>query len=325
MKSIDIEDWALGIIERVEAKQPIEDLRVELKAAWPVKHHKAARQIAAHANAARGEPILWLFGVDEQKGVTGVDYNEISNWHQAVKAKFDAISPHLTHLNVPYQGKTVVALLWETDRSPFLVKNPDGGTVALEVPWRDAGSTRTANRTDLLKILYPISKNPSFEVVGGRFVLLPGNTQCVCNEFGGVMFEGGLSLSVYITPISDERVVIPFHKCEGRLRFIDSGLSVNFNRVSFLPWEAPERSPSAIVYTTTEIIINGPGMAVIKTKNPDLSSAKRPLACEDTVIELTVLPVNAEIPVAITATLHPTKTPKGAVGEWKVAPPERQK
>ena len=67
MRNHEIEAWALGIIDRVIQKQPIEDDRVELKAEWP-DALKAARRIAGHANAARGEPILWLIGVDEKAG-----------------------------------------------------------------------------------------------------------------------------------------------------------------------------------------------------------------------------------------------------------------
>ncbi len=80
MRQRDIEVWALGIIRRVEMEQPHEDSRVELKAVWPEDSAKAARQVAGHANAARGEPILWLIGVDEKKGVVGATFEEITKW-----------------------------------------------------------------------------------------------------------------------------------------------------------------------------------------------------------------------------------------------------
>lgn len=66
MRARDIEFWALSVIERVELKQPHEDFLIELKRKW-VPLSKAARRIAGHANAARGEPILWLIGVDEKQ------------------------------------------------------------------------------------------------------------------------------------------------------------------------------------------------------------------------------------------------------------------
>lgn len=49
--------------------------RRELKAEWLPDHSKVARrQIAGHANVARGD--LWLIGVDEKRGVAGVDQQE---------------------------------------------------------------------------------------------------------------------------------------------------------------------------------------------------------------------------------------------------------
>lgn len=64
MRPVEIESWALSVIQQVESRQPNEDARVEMKTNW-IEHFKAARQIAGHANAARGDPILWLIGVDQ--------------------------------------------------------------------------------------------------------------------------------------------------------------------------------------------------------------------------------------------------------------------
>src|SRR5262249_17835092 len=167
VKSFQIESWALRVIERVEAKQPHEDSRVELKAEWP-DYQKAARQIAGHANAARGEPILWLIGVDKDRGVTGADYNELANWYPPVQSQFDALAPRLVDVNVPWKGKTVVALLFETDRFPFVVKNPVNGQpgcgpVSLEVPWRENTATRSATRSDLIRLISPLRNSLDVE------------------------------------------------------------------------------------------------------------------------------------------------------------------
>jgi hypothetical protein len=85
MKKQEIEFKVLDIIERLEKGQPIEDDMIELKAEWPRDHFRAARRIAAHANAARGEPIMWLIGIDEKKGVVGADFEELSIWFAKVR------------------------------------------------------------------------------------------------------------------------------------------------------------------------------------------------------------------------------------------------
>jgi hypothetical protein len=333
MKPIDIESWVLDIIKRVESKQPIEDCRIELKADWPSDTYKAARQIAGHANAAHGEPILWLIGVDEEKGVTGADYKEISNWKQTIDSKFDEISPTLIHLNVPYQGKTVVALVWETDRAPYLVKNPKGGPISLEVPWRDGCSTRTAKRTNLLTILYPVSKNPQFEVLDGYLNI----SQDQQDETGFVVSYGGLKLYVYITPRNEGRIVIPFHKCQGRLRFIDSNLCVIFNNIWFESSEDvfygsgikvsyPEQKTYSISCTSTEVVINGPGMAVLKSDTPNIPKDKMPDAYGDIELEVKVFEANGDIPIYIKAVLSKTNElpPKGSIGKWELKPAQMQ-
>jgi hypothetical protein len=65
MKPIEIEAWALKIVDAVKRNAPHEDSRVECKAEW-IAPSAAARRIAAHGNAAGGEPILWLIGLDGQ-------------------------------------------------------------------------------------------------------------------------------------------------------------------------------------------------------------------------------------------------------------------
>jgi len=319
MRPNDIENWALSIIERVESKQPVEDSRVELKSEWPKDHNKAARQIAGHANAARGEPVLWLLGVDEKRGVTGADYQEVSNWMHSVEAKFDGLSPPSTHLNIPYRGGTVVAILWETERRPFLVKNSQGGPVSLEVPWRDAGSTRTANRTDLLKMLYPVSKIPSFEVIEGHLNISTGDK----DDFGQLLCKGELLLNVYILPGNDNRVVVPYHKCKARLRFTESDLYFDFTCIwcetsTFGTLLAGIKPSSTITCTNSELIIDGPGMATFKTNNPAISSKQKPLAYGNVEIEIKVRPVGVETAIPILCNLDQTDTPDGALGRWVI-------
>ncbi len=58
---------------------------------------------------------------------------------------------------MPFGSVIVVAMLFETDRAPFVVKNPAYGTVggdpvSLEVPWREGATTRSARRRDLLRL-----------------------------------------------------------------------------------------------------------------------------------------------------------------------------
>ena len=226
MRPTEIESWALSIIERVVKKQPVEDVRVELKSAWPADGHKAARRIAGHANAAHGEPVLWLIGIDEKSHqIAGAEYSEVANWWPRVKSFFNELPPQMVDVNVPYDDKTVVALLFETERRPFVVKVPGGGPIDLETPWRDGTMVRSAKRRELFTILSAGCKNPSVEVLKGRLLI----SQDLGGRFSG---KHGLELDVYIMSESSDRVIIPFHHCEGILRFAGANTPFELSSIS---------------------------------------------------------------------------------------------
>jgi hypothetical protein len=65
MRPRDVEIWALAVLQRIARGGVYESALVELKADWP-NPQRTARRIAGHANAARGDNILWLIGVDEK-------------------------------------------------------------------------------------------------------------------------------------------------------------------------------------------------------------------------------------------------------------------
>src|SRR6266404_5325723 len=154
MRAVEIESWALRILDTVQNQRRVEDSKVELKMIWP-DPAKTARQLAAHANAARGENILWLIGVEETSGIVGANFQELSNWFSQIKSGFENEYPALQDLNVQYKGKSVAALCFDTSRFPYVVKNQSfdssgGGPVKFEVPWREGTSTRTATRSELV-------------------------------------------------------------------------------------------------------------------------------------------------------------------------------
>ena len=210
MRRHEIESWALDIIDRARLKQPIEDSRVELKADWPTDRKKAARRIAAHANAARGEPILWIIGIDEGKGqVCGASASEFADWYSSVRSEFDELAPEPISLNIPVNAVTVTALLFETDAAPFVVKNSEGGAVQREVPWREATGVRTATRAQLLRLLSPLQQLPLIEIVACRVTLSSWRA-----ENRDEYLRCALKLALFLTQPSDQESVFPSHRSE---------------------------------------------------------------------------------------------------------------
>ncbi len=269
MKKQDIEFKVLNVIERVEKAQPIEDDEVELKAEWPVDHFKAARRIAAHANSARGDIIMWIIGIDEKKGVVGANAEELSNWYAKVRSRFDQmLAPNLVSLAVPYDGKTVMALVFETDRSPYVIKIPHShiGPVTHEVPWREANSTRSARRSDLLKLLYPINKRPSLEIIDGKIEL----QKAISTINQQSKYQWNISMKVYFVTNSSDTVVFPFHRCKVVFRPQGQPDEKKFENLRIEPptfysrREFMEKNKSLTVNSTeNEVLIDTAGMAYI--------------------------------------------------------------
>jgi len=169
MTKQQLEARVLEIVDRVVASGPVEDSFVELKAEWDQDHHRAARQIAGHANAARGAELNWVFGVNEKAGtVPGATLIDLENWWPQVQSRFEGLPPDLTtSLNVTTPHGVVAVLEIQTDRAPYLVKNPHGGQITQEVPWREGTSIRTARRQDLLRLLVHQSRKPDVDFLSG--------------------------------------------------------------------------------------------------------------------------------------------------------------
>ena len=153
-------------VRRVLEGDRIEDDRFECKADWPRDHAKAARQIAGHANAARGEDIVWIFGLDEDGHTLSPldDQLDPADWWQQVESSFDSPVPDLKRGSyLPINGGRVYAALLGTDARPYVVKNPEGGAFQRDVPWRRATRTDSATWADLLTMLQPTRLIPDVE------------------------------------------------------------------------------------------------------------------------------------------------------------------
>lgn len=285
-----IESWALRIVDQVKVCQPNEDSRVELKREWPSDKNQAARRIAGHANAARGEPILWLIGVDQNDGVMGADFADLANWYPAVQAQFDEVAPALTELNIPCDGKTIVALLFETDRAPFVVKSNAGGTIQREVPWREATGLRSAHRSDLIRLLAPLESLPEVEILSTKLHATRLGRDEANNPTANKLH---LELELYFVPAqSNAQIVIPSHRCRAWFEIPAIDFRAESSSVNLYPFTHSD----GMISTGHEMIINRPGKVKLQTSasRPDLLAAKL-----DVQITVHLAPVHVERPIVL--------------------------
>lgn len=162
-----LEARVLGIVESVVAGADVEDDRIELKADWPSDARKTARQIAGHANAAGGEPVVWIIGLDEASHrVSRVTPTEVQSWWGQVERCFAELAPEIETLRVPTPGGlSVMALRFETSRAPYLVTTDGRGAVDREVPWRAGNATRSARRSEILRAVVGEAQVPRLEPI----------------------------------------------------------------------------------------------------------------------------------------------------------------
>jgi hypothetical protein len=313
----------LSVVERVKLGQPIEDARVELKAEWP-EAEKAARRIAGHANAARGAPILWLIGVDEKNGVLGAPINELATWFPKVESRFDSLAPEHMDLNVPVDGRTVVALYFETERAPFVVKNAafgqkGGGPVELEIPWRDGTSVRSARRSEMVRILSPLASSPEIEVLAAQLETMPQYGS------GGQRTMWELVLVLYLTAQPNTRTIVPDHRYRVSMREAQRASKDIMLEDTAFEWKAVESPQNTAARPqlghgsnpllladstlTEELRMTGSGevtlRAICEMDAFDLSTV------EEIIIATELRPLNTEAPVAIEVTL--TKVVRGSM------------
>jgi hypothetical protein len=283
MRPEQIEAWVLKILDQVTAGRRNEDTRVELKAQWP-DPRKAARRIAAHANASGTDTVLWIVGLDEQRGVVvPVTPTDLANWLPQCEAEFDGLAPSLTDVVVPTPAGQLVGLLFDATRRPYVVRNPaygiePGDGVSLEVPWRSGTSARSARRDELLRLLVPLQNLPTVEVMSGDGWVerRPGEKQDGFHADVDHPLERlehmawVVRLTLYVTPRSSERVVFPFHLSSVKWRQgNDAELQAAKVRLSapyFHMSTAVVHDSRTIVSTSGEALVDGPGKLELEAR-----------------------------------------------------------
>lgn len=326
MRPFEIESWVLRVVDQVTRNSHSEDSLVELKSAWP-KPPAAARQIAAHANAARGAEILWIIGLDEDLGVSGADPNELADWFSSVRSQFNQVCPSLQDLNIRIGDYTVVALLFQTDRAPYLVRNavfgtPGGGSVEWELPWREGRKTRTANREDIFHLVGPLVRLPELEWLKCSLSVRVETTNT------GVMNQCWyLNGSMYVVPSGAESLVIPFHRCSVSVT-LANGISINQwpgfhlsppRKFNLFQREGMSSSTDSMTIesSSSEVIISGPGRlrfeaSIILDLEPGPSS-------ENISIALRMVPAGTHSPSIIEGVLNPIKCEENFKAKWELS------
>lgn len=303
MRIHEIEDWALRVIKRVQSGGSVEDARVELKRDF-IEPEKAARRIAGHANSAGGEPILWIIGVDEKTGRLFNVKEDTADWWSRVQSRFEGIPPAMTDLALSTKGENLKALLFDTDRRPFVVKTSPG-TPGLEVPWRDGTRTRSATRNELVQLLTPVARLPDFEVLTGSLGIQE------IQSGAAPVFEWKLNLHLYVVPKDDVRLVFPFHRTSCTIKLEGTLVSIAHvvleEVVSHQAGGVRIGDPQATIRgSASELVVTGAGSfyyrAGYATGSHKLVAAAH--STDRPIVTVTILPVHSDVSAVLKIELH---------------------
>jgi hypothetical protein len=321
-----IEAWAYSVIEQTLAGHRPEDSRVELKTKWP-EPARMARWLAGHANAAQGAALLWLIGVDEKTpAVPGTSPPEMSDWWAQVEAQFDERhAPTMAaNLTIGYEGRVVAVLLFETDRAPYVVVNPDGGAVSRDVPFRRGNSTRSATRADLLRLLVPLQELPTLEGREGFLIL-----RSTKDEKERTRWLWVLRLHIYTVPHGGAAIVLPHHQVSAAVRLGDTSAGpVEFESVSigpvvaFIPSGRPHEESTSLTISKSmhETFIHGPGMLALSASARRADRPKNVVLGEGVTVTFRARPAGSHVTGWLETTMAPAKPEQDTLARWEAKP-----
>jgi hypothetical protein len=325
-----LEARVLAIVDAVRDRQRIEDDLVECKRIWP-DPAKAPRQLAAAANRAAGEAIIWIIGLDEDSGElrprTDVDP---ADWWAQVSSRFDQVAPDLLHHLTVHVGpaETVVALAFGTDRTPYMIKT-SGGSPEREVPIRDGTRTRSAYRLELLRMLTQATTVPPAELLQADLVAQWHAEQPARDHFPERHASSSLTsgIEIFIEHIGPGAVVLPSHQMKA---VVKSGDLI----VELQPWvpgvllardrPAPPPPPVGVVVHGSDVICTGPGRLALRLNGSTPKDCRTAWGeVEIWAFELTFGIVGAARPLRFTASLHRDRSNSGQsfgmstpIGRW---------
>lgn len=205
-----------------------------------------------------------------------------------------------------------MALVFETDRAPFVVRNVafgqvGGGSVSLEVPWREGATTRSARRHDLALLLFPLMKVPYAEIISASLTVTKVLNMITTD------FEHRWSLDFKMF------VEVPIGQ---RLSILDNRLSGSFElqgeaiHEDLVDWKITGVTGQNVVVLENGVSIDAPNIIRVSasTKTPERSEYATMVK-----INVKVLPIAVESPIPLDVVLSRVNPIPNSVFMWTLA------
>jgi hypothetical protein len=303
LSSAQLEATVLDLVTAVIAGTRIEDDLVECKRTWP--EVSKARQLAGAANSAHGSPLLLIIGLDEDaRKIVSPDDTDPATWWARMSARFDQeVAPTLVrHLRIPVgEGNSVIALLFETDRAPYVVKNFSGGSPEREIPVRGATGTRSAHRTELLRMLAPTILTPRTTIIDAQIFCKRHDPEPYRPE--QLRFTGYVLL--YLEHTQGVVATIPVHQISAHLAADQLEVPLILGLPEYLGDGAPEPPPRwGVSVEHNQIVCTAPGFVQLRVGGEAPLSVQDPMSITSRVdITISLGVIGAMSPIRLSATL----------------------
>jgi hypothetical protein len=296
VKPSEIEEWALRVLDLIAAGGRVEDDLVELKREWPSDPSRSARRIAAQANAARGEPFLWLIGVDERTGEIIPPADDPAQTWERLKAEFDGQPPRLALVNV----RGVHAYCFEPNLPVYVVRAGSNLSMTqLEVPWREGTRVRCATQADLIQVLTPPTQRPEIEVREPRL-------RAIVSANPSIVTLKALA-SIFVIPPTTDQIVVPYHRC--RCNIALDGSPADPPHLNLYCEQAPGPQSPNVSVTSTELSCRGPGHARLRINTSMPRDTIWPTREITLHLQFAIVPGNGVVPVTLALPALPPKAP----------------
>lgn len=187
----------------------------------------------------------------------------------------------MTDVNVSVEGKTLVALLFDTERRPFVIKSLNSGAVSNEVPWRGSSPTRSAKRSELVGLLDSVPRQPRWEAVNGMLTVERTDKPRVL----GNKRRWLLRLRLYVEPEGNDPVNVPFHRCASILTLKELGSTPYLFGFLLSPYD---RDTATLKGSSTDLVVAGPGMVMLEAQAESAYDGEMPHVPVHLTLELPV-------------------------------------
>jgi hypothetical protein len=258
-----LEAKVLSAVDATRSGASPEDDFTECKATWP--EPGKARQLAALANKAAGEPVIYIIGVDGETGaVTNPGNLDPADWWPTLEKRFDEVAPEvLRHMSVCVgDGEYVHAYAFDTSRAPYVIVNSDGSR---EVPMRSATGTRSAKRRELLRLLLPSVRVPEATMLSGSLSASWRAASDAESSTGGKprpqperAWLGG-NAWCFVEHLGADYLMLPSHGMRGRVHVADWRADLEVTTQPQSKDGARPLSPHGIEVRSDGVLVFGPG------------------------------------------------------------------